>query len=392
MTHDAREKPVRLERVCPDPSTARIARLRAGVASLAALTLIGCADSMGYEMSDQPAVALASDSRSGEAASDVTDKATVGTIVDPVAKNTAEATEAAHASPDPGPLRGDNAYNRVAADVQFSETNVPGRIAELNAGWADPNQHLYAQPDSGYIGADGVLRLGRVADPLDPSKKVLLMRRVLGDRMYSCAGTCGTSHRIEIANYTWHRPIKLGDEMWIGYAARMPQEPFAVQGLIMQLHFAFGAGDTIRNPPYAMLIDTDGRIRFIERWSTNGPPATVQSIQEFTTERPIDRAQWQYFAIKMRRHWDKSYGPYSEVYHAQGPNGAMSKVYSRSGPNTYRSQSSTEYWKFGQYWMGDPHASGSVELTTHVKGFLRWNVADVPNASAANVIAYLRSL
>lgn len=287
-----------------------------------------------------------------------------------------------------------NAYTKIFPDLAPASTNVDGRIAGVNAYWTGVQSPYYSEPAAGRFGADGVLRLGRIADPVDPSRTVLRITRVAGDAQYY------GSYRTELTTEADHRMIFNGDEFWLGLAFKPPENAHAVGYIALQIHVSIPSGDSdysSASPPFALFMRSESKFMIAERWNTEAAPLTQTNANKnfdidehwLVTPPTIDRTKWQYLAIKTKRHWDIGESPYTHIWHAQG-DGAITKIYERDLPNTYRTTTGRERWKTGTYWMGNPSTVAGTQHHHYLRGFARWRVSDVPAATHENVIAFMR--
>jgi hypothetical protein len=280
-----------------------------------------------------------------------------------------------------GPLTLGNAYQKIFPDVNFSAMTSGGREALVNSYWVSgSNDPLSTTPDTGYVGTDEIIRLGRVADPTNAARTVFRITRVDGDAEYAAA----PSYRTEIAGIIGTYPLIYGAEYWIGYAVRVPAANSA-SALIQQIHTELG-----NNPPNSMFINSSGVLSYIVRWSTNETgsfDAALRSSTTYTTPA-VTRSEWQYVAIKLKLSNTVAGQGYTTIYRAQG-SAEPSVWFDHQGRNAYTG-ASTAYWKFGQYWMANPDATAGTQIDNYVRGFAIWKVSDVPTATAQNIVNFMR--
>jgi hypothetical protein len=283
-----------------------------------------------------------------------------------------------------GPLTLGNAYQKIFPDVNFSAMTSGGREALVNSYWVTgSNDPLSTTPDTGYVGTDEIIRLGRVADPTNAARTVFRITRVDGDPEY----TSSPSLRTEIAGIIGTYPLVYGTEYWFGYAVRVPAAN-AASALIQQIHSELSPSS---NPMNSMFINSSGALSYIVRWSTNHSQGTWDPNQRgsatFATPA-VTRSEWQYFAIKIKLSPLSSDSPYTTIYRAQG-SAAPSLWFDHQSINAYYGTTQA-YWKFGQYWMADPDATTGTQIDSYVRGHAIWKVSDVPTATAQNIINFMR--
>ncbi|EWS53339.1 MULTISPECIES: heparin lyase I family protein [unclassified Methylibium] len=136
-------------------------------------------------------------------------------------------------------------------------------------------------------------RFGKVADPLDPSKQVLLFAPTRND---STAGG-GGSKRCEVSWWTVQSgSIKPYVDIWHAFGLLMPDGGYDFQAVISQYHQT--TSQTV-NPWSAIQAEKDRLMLFV-RSNTNSPPTQATNQTRTFASPGIPKTKWTVFVIKMR--------------------------------------------------------------------------------------------
>ncbi|MDP3086317.1 MAG: heparin lyase I family protein [Rubrivivax sp.] len=200
-------------------------------------------------------------------------------------------------------------------------------------------------PEAGIHGADlgggmGTQRFGKVADPDQPSRKVLMFRANVNDRLAAAAPRCEMTFSPTQAGSL---PVK--KELWFAFGVRLKDWKVTDdEQLLMQWHWGNGA---IPLNPFLGLFLRGNTLRIDNRFDATYPPSknttTVKTLWQ-NTQLPIDR--WTYFVIKARISPHLGDAPYVKVWR----DGVQ--VASYSGPVGYNYPEVNPYVKVGHYqWI-----------------------------------------
>lgn len=227
-------------------------------------------------------------------------------------------------------------------------------------------QSIASTAEVGVAGPDAIMRFGKVADPDDAAKFAYLMRRKQGDE--------GTLKRTELSFSSTFTPIPLAANCWIGFATRIPSTWRAMTGtdevMLWQVHETPDGGDDTQPAPIGMGVKGDRQMV----WVRSNPNAVTLSgattYAEVFSEAAWPGDQWQFWAFRLKSHWDNAQSPRFEAWRRVGA-GPTVKVIDYSGPNAYNN-TVRDYVKSGLYYYAEQWTGSLTDKVLHHKGLYQW--------------------
>lgn len=241
-------------------------------------------------------------------------------------------------------------------------------------------------PELGVMGADGQLRFGKVADPLDPAKHAFLLRVKKGD---PSSAADYPRQRVEYSDAYASRCTPLGQEQWQALALMVSSSWRAESGVVAyQMFESADDFDVPSNPSLGLVFD--GTMRLVIRSNPNlASLGVAQNIVRTVFADPsFPTDVWQKFAFRLRLHWDASQDPYTQLFRQVG-NGPIEQLVDDHQPNAYNNVQRAQYPKAGVYAYGDWPA-GMTERLMHSKGLYTWAHRD--GMDAAGAMAFLGAI
>jgi len=249
-------------------------------------------------------------------------------------------------------------------DPRWPFANCDGTI-ETQGPSGGVTQSLSAVSESGISGPDSDARFAKAADPDDATKTCYVMRREQGDE--------STLKRTELSFSITFTPVPLGSVCWIGFAIRIPDAWKAAgptdETAVFQVHETPDVGDDTQPAPISMLVRGQGMLM----WVRSNPNATTLAADTTYTqvwaEASYPSDQWQFFAVRLRSHWDAASAPTLDVWRRAGD--ATQKIVEHSGPNSYNNVA-RNFVKSGLYYYDEEWSGGITERQMHHKGLFQW--------------------
>lgn len=246
------------------------------------------------------------------------------------------------------------------------------------------SQAVASTAEVGIVGPDAVMRFGKVADPDDAAKFAYIMRRKQGDE--------GTLKRTELSFSPTFTPIPLAANCWIGFATRIPSTWRAMTGtdevMLWQVHETPDGGDDTQPAPIGMVVKGDRQMM----WVRSNPNAATfvggTTYTEVFSEAAWPGDQWQFWAFKLKSHWDNAQSPRFEAWRRVG-SGATVKVIDYSGPNSYNN-TVRDYVKSGLYYYAEQWTGSLTDKVLYHKGLYQW--LDGQGVDEELILDYLQSI
>lgn len=202
-----------------------------------------------------------------------------------------------------------------------------------------------AVPESGFYGpvnggSAQELRFGKVADPFDRKRRVLMFKANRSDRHVAGAPRCELGF-----SPTQAGKLPLGQELWFAFGIHLPAWQASPDAqIVAQWHVSNTT--TVLNPLLALIVK--GSDLFVEaRYNANASPTIA------TTSTPINlrsaglpTTRWTYFVVHAKISTDSQQGPFLRIWR----DGRQLVNY--AGPLGYNIPGHVPYGKLGHYhWM-----------------------------------------
>jgi hypothetical protein len=191
-----------------------------------------------------------------------------------------------------------------------------------------------------FLSGFGSQRFGKVADPANPAKKVLMFRANQDDARASGAPRCELTF-----SPSFNGKLPVNQEFWYAFGVRLDKwTPGKDEQILMQWHWGNG---TIPLGPFLALSLSNGVLKFDTKTSAISPPSIASSkttVLYQNTSLPVDK--WTYFVIKAKISYDSGQAPYIKIWR----DGAQ--VVNYNGPVGYNYPAVQPYAKIGHYqWV-----------------------------------------
>ena len=199
-------------------------------------------------------------------------------------------------------------------------------------------------PETGLLGSDlggglGTQRFGKVADPDDANRRVLMFRPNAGDPLIYGGPRCEMTFS---PSFGGKLPVR--QDVWFAFGMRFQDWSSATdEQVLMQWHWSNGS---IPVGPFLALAMKGGRLQIDSKANAAYPPSpsTTTSTVHWTGDATPNT--WSYFVVKARISPNPSDAPYLQVWR----DGVQ--IVNHKGPFGYNYPEVTPYVKIGHYqWL-----------------------------------------
>jgi hypothetical protein len=221
-----------------------------------------------------------------------------------------------------------------------------------------------AVPESGVFGTVSrrhgaqELRFGKVADPFDPKRKVLMFKASRSDPYIAGAPRCEMGF-----SPTQAGKLPLGQEVWFAFGLHLPAwTPSSDAQLVAQWHVT-NSGSAL-NPLLAFIVK--GSDLYVEaRHNASTAPTIATTATPVTAKSAgLPSGKWTYIVVQAKLSTDPAKSPFLRVWR----DGRV--VVNYSGPLGYNIPNHVPYLKVGHYhWMSDsnPWPAGVPSRTVMIR-------------------------
>jgi hypothetical protein len=200
-------------------------------------------------------------------------------------------------------------------------------------------------PEYGILGFDlggglGRTRFGKVPDPENSARQVLMFRPNSGDPLVSGAPRCEMTFS---PNFGGKLPVN--QHVWFAFGMRLKDWVATTdEQILMQWHWSNGS---IPLGPFLALSLKGGKLQIDSKSNANYPPsASTTTSRLHWTNGTVTSNTWTYFVVKARISPHSSQSPYLKVWR----DGVQ--VVNYAGPLGYNYPEVTPYLKIGHYqWV-----------------------------------------
>lgn len=215
-------------------------------------------------------------------------------------------------------------------------------------------------PETGILGFDlgdglGKMRFGKVADPENAARKVLMFRPNANDGVISGGPRCEITYSPSFAG-----KLPVNQDLWFAFGVRLQDWVSTTdEQILMQWHWSNGS---IALGPFLALALKGGKLTIDSKSNNNYPPsaATTTSRVHWSNGAPPVNA-WSYFVVKARISPRSSDGPYLKVWRDG------TQIVNYQGPLGYNYPEVAPYLKFGHYqWLAAYNTWSSAAATKTV--------------------------
>ena len=200
-------------------------------------------------------------------------------------------------------------------------------------------------PEYGILGFDlgnglGSARFGKVADPDNSARKVLMFRPNSGDPLVSGAPRCEMTFSPSFGG-----KLPVNQDVWFAFGLRLKDWVNTTdEQILMQWHWSNGS---IPLGPFLALSLKGGKLQIDSKANAAYPPAVASTTSRvhWTNGAP-PTSGWTYFVVKARISPHTSHNPYLKVWR----DGVQ--IVNYAGPLGYNYPQLTPYLKIGHYqWV-----------------------------------------
>ena len=212
-------------------------------------------------------------------------------------------------------------------------------------------------PETGLQGFDlggslGTQRFGKVADPDDASRRVLMFRPNAGDPLIYGGPRCEMTFS---PSFGGKLPVK--QDVWFAFGMRFQDWTSTTdEQVLMQWHWSNGS---IPVGPFLALAMKAGKLQIDSKANAAYPPSptTTKSTVHWTGE--VTPNSWSYFVVKARISPNMADAPYLQVWR----DGVQ--IVNHQGPFGYNYPEVTPYVKIGHYqWLAGNTWSSTARTKT----------------------------
>ena len=200
-------------------------------------------------------------------------------------------------------------------------------------------------PEYGLLGFDlggglGSTRFGKVADPDNSARKVLMFRPNSGDPLVSGAPRCEM-----IFSPSFGGKLPVNQDVWFAFGIRLQNWVNTTdEQILMQWHWSNGS---IPLGPFLALSLKGGKLQIDSKANAAYPPSAASTTSRVHwTNGTVTSNAWTYFVVKARISPHTGHNPYLKVWR----DGVQ--VVNYAGPLGYNYPQVTPYVKIGHYqWV-----------------------------------------
>lgn len=200
-------------------------------------------------------------------------------------------------------------------------------------------------PEYGILGFDlgnglGNTRFGKVPDPENSARKVLMFRPNSGDALVSGAPRCEMTFSPSFGG-----KLPVNQDVWFAFGMRLKDWVNTTdEQILMQWHWSNGS---IPLGPFLALSLKGGKLQIDSKANAAYPPAVSSTTSRVHwTNGTVTSNTWTYFVVKARISPHTSHNPYLKVWR----DGVQ--IVNYAGPLGYNYPEVTPYLKIGHYqWV-----------------------------------------
>jgi hypothetical protein len=200
-------------------------------------------------------------------------------------------------------------------------------------------------PEYGLLGFDlgnglGRTRFGKVPDPENSTRKVLMFRPNSGDALVSGAPRCEMTFSPSFGG-----KLPVNQDVWFAFGIRLKDWVHTTdEQILMQWHWSNGS---IPLGPFLALSLKGGKLQIDSKANAAYPPKVASTTSRVHwTNGTVASNAWTYFVVKARISPHTSHGPYLKVWRDG------TQIVNYAGPLGYNYPEVTPYLKIGHYqWV-----------------------------------------
>jgi hypothetical protein len=200
-------------------------------------------------------------------------------------------------------------------------------------------------PEYGILGFDlgdglGRTRFGKVPDPDNSARKVLMFRPNSGDALVSGAPRCEMTFSPSFGG-----KLPVNQDIWFAFGIRLKDwVPTTDEQILMQWHWSNGS---IPLGPFLTLALKGGKLQIDSKANAAYPPTVASTTSRVHwTNGAVPSNVWTYFVVKARISPHTSHNPYLKVWRDG------TQIVNYAGPFGYNYPEVTPYVKIGHYqWV-----------------------------------------
>jgi hypothetical protein len=211
-------------------------------------------------------------------------------------------------------------------------------------------------PETGLQGFDlgaglGTQRFGKVADPDDASRRVLMFRPNAGDPWIYGGPRCEMTFS---PNFAGKLPVK--QDVWFAFGMRFQDWTSTTdEQVLMQWHWSNGS---IPIGPFLALAMKGGKLQIDSKANAAYPPAAATTTSTVHWTGTVTPNSWSYFVVKARISPNPADAPYLQVWRDG------TQIVNHQGPFGYNYPEVTPYLKMGHYQWIASYNTWSSSATT----------------------------
>ncbi len=212
-------------------------------------------------------------------------------------------------------------------------------------------------PESGLQGTDlgaglGTQRFGKVADPDDANRRVLMFRPNAGDPLIYGGPRCEMTFS---PSFGGKLPVK--QDVWFAFGMRFQDWTSSTdEQVLMQWHWSNGS---IPVGPFLALAMKGGKLQIDSKANAAYPPSPTTTTSTMHWTGAVTPNSWSYFVVKARISPNPADAPYLQVWR----DGVQ--IVNHQGPFGYNYPEATPYVKIGHYqWLAGNTWSSSARTKT----------------------------
>lgn len=200
-------------------------------------------------------------------------------------------------------------------------------------------------PEYGILGFDlgdglGRTRFGKVPDPDNSARKVLMFRPNSGDALVSGAPRCEMTFSPSFGG-----KLPVNQDIWFAFGIRLKDwVPTTDEQILMQWHWSNGS---IPLGPFLTLALKGGKLQIDSKANAAYPPTAASTTSRVHwTNGAVPSNVWTYFVVKARISPHTVHNPYLKVWRDG------TQIVNYAGPFGYNYPEVTPYVKIGHYqWV-----------------------------------------
>ena len=200
-------------------------------------------------------------------------------------------------------------------------------------------------PEYGILGFDlgdglGKTRFGKVPDPENSARQVLMFRPNSGDALVAGAPRCEMTFSPSFGG-----KLPVNQDIWFAFGIRLKDwVPTTDEQILMQWHWSNGS---IPLGPFLTLALKGGKLQIDSKANAAYPPTVASTTSRVHwTNGAVPSNVWTYFVVKARISPHTSHNPYLKVWRDG------TQIVNYAGPFGYNYPEVTPYVKIGHYqWV-----------------------------------------